>query len=176
MLLALNFLAFPFSVRGHNDAMRTLVMAALLASACLAAYAAEMKMISVTERNGVAYVSATELERSAGIAIKKLPGSDAVVACLEDRCARVKGFLREAKATLVDVTDLSKALGCAARFSDDRRQVRFDFRSISSPVDASITRVGDLAPNFRVSRLGGRPVSLADFRGKRVLIQSWASW
>ena len=156
--------------------MRTLVMAALLAGACLAGYAAEMKMTSVSDRNGVAYVPATELERSAGIAIKKLPGSDAVVACSEDRCARVKGFLREGDVTLVDVTELVRTLDFSARFSDDRRQVQFETKSKSSPADSAITRVGDLAPNFRVSRLDGTPVSLADFRGKRVVIQSWASW
>ena len=37
-------------------------------------------------------------------------------------------------------------------------------------------RVGQLAPNFRLPKLQGGTVSLADFRGKRVLIESWASW
>jgi peroxiredoxin len=74
------------------------------------------------------------------------------------------------------VAELAKALGFAARFSDDQRQVRFELASKPAPADDSVTRVGDLAPNFRVARLDGTPVSLAAFRGKRVLIQSWASW
>ena len=138
--------------------------------------AAETKMIPVIERNGVTYVSAMQLERSAAVAIKKLPGSDAVVACSEDRCGQVKAFLRESNMTFVSVAELAKALGFAARFSDDRKQVRFEAGSKTSPVDNSISRVGDLAPNFRLARLDGSPVSLAEFRGKRVLIQSWASW
>ena len=156
--------------------MRTLLISAWVAGICMTANSASPKMIPVTERNGAAYVPAAELERSAAIAIKRLPGSESVVACSENRCARVKGFLREGDATLVNVAELSKALGFAARFSDDRRQVHFDVQSRFSPADASITGVGDLAPNFRIGRLDGTSVSLADFRGKRVLIQSWASW
>lgn len=156
--------------------MRTLLLAACVAGICMSANSASQSRIPVTDRNGAAYVSAAELERSAGIAVKKLPGSDAVAACSEDRCARVKGFLREGDVTLVNVAELAKALGFATRFSDGRRQVRFEAERNPSPADGSVTHVGDLAPNFRVGRLDGGPVSLADFRGKRVLIQSWASW
>jgi len=152
------------------------MIAAFVTGTCLAANAAETKMIAVTERNGAAYVSATELERSGDIAVKKLPGGDAVVACSEDRCARVKAFLREGNVTLVNVAELAKALGFAIRFAENRRQVHFEAEPKSSAATGSITRVGDVAPNFRVARLDGSPVSLADFRGKRVLIQSWASW
>ena len=153
-----------------------LVIAAVVASSCAAASAAETRMIPVTQRNGIAYVPASELERSAGIAIKSLPGSDTVAACSEARCARLKEFLREGDVTFIDVTELQKALGLATRFSDDRRQVQLVAKGKFPIADGSITRVGDLAPNFRLARLDGTPVSLADFRGKRVLIQSWASW
>jgi len=156
--------------------MRTAVIATLLAGTCIAASAAETRMIPITERKGAAYVSATELERSAGIAVKQLPGSDAVAACAEDQCARVKDILHEGAVTFVNVAELAKALGFAARFSDDRRKVRFEAEPKSPPAEGSITRVGDLAPNFRVASLDGNPMSFADFRGKRVLIQSWASW
>jgi len=152
------------------------MIAVLVTGACLAASVGEAKMIAVTERNGAPYVSATELEQNADIAVKTLPGSDAVVACSEDRCARLKAFLREGGVTLVNVAELAKALGLAARFSDGRRQVYFEAEAKPPAADGSITRVGDLAPNFRVARLDGSPVALADFRGKRVLIQSWASW
>lgn len=156
--------------------MQSLMIAAVVAGTCMAASAVEPRMVLVTERNGISFVSVTELERSAGIAIKNLPGSDAVVACSEARCARVNGFLREGDLTLANVAELAKALGFAARFSDHRRQVQFEAETKPPPAAGSVTRVGDLAPNFRIARLDGRPVSLADFRGKRVLIQSWASW
>ena len=155
--------------------MRTLLFAACVAGICVNANSASETIISVKERNGTAYVSSADLERGAGIAIKKLR-NDAVVACSEDRCALVKDFLRDGDETLINVTELSNALGFAPRFSDGRRHVQFETKSQSSPANSAITGVGDLAPNFRVARLDGRPVSLTDFRGKRVLIQSWASW
>src|SRR2546425_6926068 len=119
--------------------MRTTVFAALVAGTCMATTAAETKMIPVTERNGVAYVSATELERRDGIAVKRLPGGDAIVACSEDRCARVNGFLREGDVTLINVAELAKALGFAARFSDDRQDVRFETARKPLPADKSVT-------------------------------------
>ncbi len=132
--------------------------------------------MNLMDRNGNAYVSASELERGASVAIKRLPGSDAVVACSEDRCARVKGVFREGSVTWVSATELANALGFGTRFSDDRRQVRFEAEGKPSHAGDSVTHVGDLAPNFRLPRLDGSAVSLADFRGRRVLIQSWASW
>ena len=37
--------------------------------------------------------------------------------------------------------------------------------------------VGDRAPDFRAVRLpGGRPVSLADYRGQVILLNIWATW
>jgi hypothetical protein len=32
------------------------------------------------------------------------------------------------------------------------------------------------APNFTLPDLNGKPHSLADFRGKKVLLVTWASW
>ena len=113
--------------------MQSLLLATCLAGICMSAGAAETRMMSITERNGVSYVSAMELERNAGIAVKKLPGGDEVVVCSENRCARVKGFLREGDVTLVNVAELAKVLGFEARFSEDRRQVHFEFQSKSFP-------------------------------------------
>jgi len=42
-----------------------------------------------------------------------------------------------------------------------------------SPDDVT---AGVLAPSMRFPRLGGGAMSLDEFRGKRVLINSWASW
>lgn len=36
--------------------------------------------------------------------------------------------------------------------------------------------VGTTAPAFRVATLDGKPVSLAEFRGKAVLVNFWATW
>lgn len=156
--------------------MRTSVIGTLALAICMAMNAAETTMIPVTERNATACITATDLEHGASIAIKNLPGRDAIVACSEERCARVKSFAREGEITWIGVTELAQALGFAARFSDDRKHVRFEAEGKLLRADSSVRGVGDLAPNFRLRGLDGRAVSLADFRGKRVLIQSWASW
>jgi thiol-disulfide isomerase/thioredoxin len=39
-----------------------------------------------------------------------------------------------------------------------------------------IVNVGDLAPGFAVRGLDDRPLTLADFRGKYVLLEFWAAW
>jgi len=71
---------------------------------------------------------------------------------------------------------LSKALGLGAQFSRDKRQVRFDVVAREPSGSDPVAAVGQLAPNFRLPKLEGGTVSLAEFRGKRVLIESWASW
>ncbi len=133
-------------------------------------------MIPVIEKNGTSYVAGTELARAAAIAIKKLPGGDLVVACSRERCVQLKDFFQEGDEICVGTAALTKALGLNARFSDNRRQVRFEVLSQYPPTGDSAARVGQLAPNFRLSKLDGSTVSLADFRGRRVLIESWASW
>jgi peroxiredoxin len=35
---------------------------------------------------------------------------------------------------------------------------------------------GDRAPEFRLSALDGKPISLAEFRGKVVMVHFWATW
>ena len=37
-------------------------------------------------------------------------------------------------------------------------------------------KVGDPAPAFRIEALDGKPLSLADYRGKYVLLDFWATW
>ncbi|MFC2066912.1 peroxiredoxin family protein [Chloroflexota bacterium] len=46
-------------------------------------------------------------------------------------------------------------------------------------VDSASTQApltGNLAPDFQLPDLDGQAVSLSDFRGKRVLLNFWASW
>ncbi|HMK66103.1 MAG TPA: TlpA disulfide reductase family protein [Thermodesulfobacteriota bacterium] len=37
-------------------------------------------------------------------------------------------------------------------------------------------RIGEAAPDFRLSALGGKSVSLSDYKGKVVFLNIWASW
>lgn len=43
-------------------------------------------------------------------------------------------------------------------------------------VDAGGLKVGKEAPNFTLQTLDGKEVSLADYRGKKVMINFWATW
>lgn len=50
---------------------------------------------------------------------------------------------------------------------------------ISAPADNGPTtrfRAGEAAPDFTLNTLDGKPVSLSQLKGKRVLINFWASW
>ena len=46
---------------------------------------------------------------------------------------------------------------------------------MATSVTASVN-VGDQAPDFTLSSLDGRRVSLSDYRGKKVIAFMWASW
>jgi len=148
----------------------------MLVGGCGWVLSAQPDMMRVVEHNGDHYVAGKELAGGAAIAVKKLPGSDSVVACSGDRCALLKDFFERDKDTFVGIAALSKALGLSARFSDDQRRVRFEFEAKPAATASGTARVGDLAPNFRLTKLGGGEISLAELRGKRVLINSWASW
>lgn len=45
-----------------------------------------------------------------------------------------------------------------------------------SPADATLTRVGDAAPALEVTTLAGESFSLADQRGRVVVLSWWATW
>ncbi len=57
------------------------------------------------------------------------------------------------------------------RFGSDA-ELRADIGRWLSRLDL----VGQPAPDFRVRDLGGAPISLADFRGRYVLLDFWATW
>lgn len=50
-------------------------------------------------------------------------------------------------------------------------------KMIRSSIDAAkSTAIGGMAPNFTLNDVNGKPVSLASYKGKYVLIDFWASW
>ena len=151
-----------------------LMMVLLLATIAFAL--AEETMIPTTERNGRKYISAAVLTQKANIAVKTLPGQKQIALCSKDRCAPVQEFLREGNEILVSVEALSQALGARVQFDGQHKSVRLEFSATVEAAATGITRVGQLAPNFGLTRLDGSPVALSDYRGKRVVINSWASW
>ena len=132
--------------------------------------------LPVVVRNGESHVAATALEREAGIVIKKLPGKGQFVACAAEQCAPVKSVVVEGETLLVPVTALSEAMNLTATFDDARRHVTLSPGAGGAAAATGAARVGAIAPNLRLTKLDGTPVSLDEFRGQRVLINSWASW
>jgi hypothetical protein len=138
---------------------------------------AQASMLPVIERGGEAHVSAARLEREAGIAVKRLPGKEQFVACSGERCALIKDCVADKGDLLVRVESLAKALDAKIQFDETRRKVGLDFSAGSSAVAGTTSAgVGQLAPDLWLTKLDGTSVALSDFRGKRVLINSWASW
>ena len=88
----------------------------------------------------------------------------------------MRSLVRDPNEILVEVSALSEALGATAQFDSKQKKVRFQFGDPGGPAAGTAAGVGQLAPDFRLTRLDGGPVALSDFRGKRVLINSWASW
>ncbi|MBM3925012.1 MAG: redoxin domain-containing protein [SAR202 cluster bacterium] len=37
-------------------------------------------------------------------------------------------------------------------------------------------KVGDTAPDFTLDSLGGRPVAISSYKGKKLVVFMWASW
>ena len=128
------------------------------------------------ERNGGLCVAISSLVGQDEIAVKHLPGTAQWVACTHERCGLLKDVVQEGKETWVTVPALAEALGATAQFDPKKMLVELKLFVNTNTVPEPAARVGSLVPNFRLTRLDGSPVSLADFGGRRVLINSWGSW
>lgn len=148
----------------------TLLLTAMLTTLVCAA------PLPVLVRNGEAHVAAAVLEREAGIVVKRLPGRAEFVACERERCAPLKSVLTDGGEWLVPVAPLCESLHLTANFDENRRHVALILAPRGSSATTGPVRVGGIAPNLRLTKLGGTPVSLDESRGQRVLINSWASW
>ena len=133
-------------------------------------------MIPTVQRNGQSYVRMSSLTSHEDIVVKQLPSNGQWVVCARELCVLLKDVSRDGDETWVSVAALSEALGATARFDGKKEKVAFEFQDAFGVANSPATRPGNLVPNFRVTRLDGTPVSVADFAGKRVLINSWASW
>jgi hypothetical protein len=136
-------------------------------------YAAPLATIT---KDGATYVAAAALEREAGIVTKRLPAHGEFVACGKELCAPLKGVVTDGDTLLVPVAALSEAMSLTANFDDSRRHVTFVPAPRESGARNGPVRVGALAPNLRLSKLDGTPVTLDELRGQRLLINGWASW
>lgn len=139
--------------------------------------AQSLQMIPILVRDGREYASAAALATVYQIGLKSLPGRTEFVLCHQDRCALINAVVTELNGNqLVGIEALAKALGAESDFSSGRKSVGFTFSKTTGDKFAGLPQAGSFAPHFTLKTLDGKPVSLTDYRGRRVLINSWASW
>jgi hypothetical protein len=85
-----------------------------------------------------------------------------VVLCIDQRCVPLR-------------------VGTDAEVRDGKPYVRVDrlmqaFGVTEAPRADVGLQPGAIAPDFTLESLDGKPVSLSDYRGKKVLVFAWASW
>jgi hypothetical protein len=116
------------------------------------------------------WVRAADLTRLNGFVLK----GDRL--CLNALCVQApqNGDLRIDRSghTWISVTELARQLQQAVA-ADAERGV-WSFGEIPATRASFLEKA--MAPDFTLQTRDGRPVSLSDFRGKKVLIVTWASW
>ena len=99
-------------------------------------------------------------------------------ACLDAFCVPVRQdedsamFVTRAGQGWFNVTELARRLQQAYAVDHDRQVWSFG----QIPVTRQSFLRSAVAPDFTLADRQGNPVSLSDFRGKKVLLVTWASW
>ena len=131
----------------------------------------------VTELNALTdpsdlWVAAPDLEAATGFKLK--PEG----ACLDDICIPIKQdadgdmFVKRDGQAYVNVSKLASKLGQA--FAVDRDTNVWSFGPV--PASRQSTLESAVAPDFALTDREGNLVKLSDYRGKKVLLVTWASW
>ncbi len=117
------------------------------------------------------WVSPEDLTRVNGFVVK--PEG----ACLEEICIPIPpgdsalSVTREGK-QWINATDLARKLGQA--YAVDAETGTWSFGEIPTIRNAQLRSA--IAPDFELKDRSGKVVRLSDFRGKKVLLKTWASW
>jgi hypothetical protein len=134
--------------------------------------AAEVSPVKIETKQfgGKIYVKADSLGQN-GIAIKEMPGEQKLAICTSTRCALVSDYIRDEKQVWLGFAALESV---GVKFTQAEGNWRIETQMIGERETA--TNVGSFAPPIEFTLLDGKRVRLSDFIGKRVLINSWASW
>ena len=118
------------------------------------------------------WVTAEDLPRVNGFVLK--PEG----ACLDELCIPIRQdrdseiFVRHDPDRWVSVSELADRLG--QQYVVDREAGVWSFGEIPAVRRAFLEE--GMAPDFTLADRQGNPVRLSDFRGKKVLLITWASW
>jgi hypothetical protein len=117
------------------------------------------------------WVSPEDLTKTSGFVVK--PEG----ACLDDICIPIPrgdsalSVAREGK-QWINATELARKLGQA--YAVDAETGTWSFGEV--PTVRSVQLRSAIAPDFELKDRTGKLVHLSDFRGKKVLLKTWASW
>jgi len=150
------------------------LMAVVLVKPTVAFPSENTQPFQIVRQGDVLLVKSSELIK-AGIAVKALGSRDAAV-CHQDRCAKITVTTREGSVMLLALKTVADALDAKIEILSGGKSARLQFPALAATPAKQLGRAGQLAPDFRLARLDGKMISLSDFRGKRVVINSWASW
>jgi len=144
-------------------------------------------LADVTAKNktlGERYRNASEEERKSDVFREQIQAESEKIN--EERVAKVKSFITANPNSLVSLDNINNVAGYSPEVSD----VEPIFLSLTPAVRNSAAgkkyaesiekiravSVGKAAPTFVQEDVNGKLVSLADFKGKYVLVDFWASW
>ncbi len=118
------------------------------------------------------WVTPEDLTRASGFVLK--PEG----ACLDDICVPIRQsedsalFVTRDKQKWVNLSELARKLN-QAMVADAETRV-WSLGEVPAVKEASLQ--SGLAPDFELPDMNGKMVKLSDFRGKKVLLLTWASW
>jgi len=118
------------------------------------------------------YVSPQDLTKINGFVLK--PEG----ACLDDLCIPIpqgkdSKLLKTSNGQKwFNLTEFSKLL--KQSFAADSEKAVWSFGPLPNKIESTFNSA--IAPDFALPNLDGKLVHLSDFRGKKVLIVTWASW
>lgn len=125
----------------------------------------------IAERDAL-WIPTADLERVTGFTLKEQG------ACIDEICVPVPRTGDEALVATQDGVERIDLIGFAKRNDQaiikERGAKVYGFGLVPSVRDASVGR--GRAPELTLKDRTGKPVNLSDFRGKKVLLFTWASW
>jgi peroxiredoxin len=142
-------------------------------AATVLSHGATIKIEQPKIERGDLWVTAADLERINGLALKP-PG----VLCVGDVCIKLTEKGDAALLRKKDGQEWINATGLAQKiqqpFAVDRESGTWSFGPI--PETRTPFLKSALAPNFELPDRKGKLIHLSDFRGKKVVLMTWASW